>query len=192
MNKYTKTAIAPLILILCSCSSSTSSVTENIKVVTISGKTISLDGVYESCDNQNTTPDTSERYTLYFAESTMAIEQSTHFSIDCTGTTDGDDFFISTNISQAQTSSIIGWVDNYGETSKSPLAIDGTGSLSGSESITLINATITESNTIEDVGLAFEIFFVVDDTGDKPMLYQDDDDVTTGRFAVSNTPVPKL
>jgi len=184
----------PIILSLGACSSSSTGTNslDSLDIISISGKTISLDGSYVYCKTINVDPPLSEEYAMDFSGTNLSITQTELSSLDCSGTSLGENFSLTATISKGDIAAIEGWVNRNDEPTKPPLADNGTGPLSNNETVTLLNTTITDSTDITDIGITFELFFVVDDTGDVPLLYEDDDNDLTGRLAVSQNPLSKI
>lgn len=158
----------------CSSDSSTTSSTP-ISVIAVSGATVTLDGTYTSgCVDRSL-----EGGSGYYLDSGTITGSSLNVSAaeysDAACTVETDSGTLTGTLSVGSTSAISGWTGNG---SSAPIASDASGPLSNTEAVTLLtlkNISGTGFNAGIPAGFELALFYVVDDTGAKKVLYEDDD-----------------
>ena len=181
-------AIALLFINACSSSSSTSGggagaggggggVATTVDVITVSGATVPLTNVY-STGCYVTGASTSSFETLTVTFGLWAYSKANYSDTNClTNTSEGT---VAGALVAGNVSAMTGWVNGGGGgPATAPTAADSSGPLSDTESFTALTLTVTDSTgdfaASILVGNVINLYYIVDDTGTKTVLYRDDD-----------------
>ncbi len=146
-----------------------------IAIATVTGKTHVLNGAYSTGCYTIDGGAASAKEDLDISGSIWSYTNTEYTSADCTtGATVGT----ATGTLVAGTdSAIIGWYDGSGSPAAVPAATDGVTVISGTEAFTPLTLTFTAVTGSFvgqiPVGETFPLFYVVDDTAAKAVLYRD-------------------
>ncbi|MDH5445403.1 MAG: hypothetical protein OEY52_07585 [Gammaproteobacteria bacterium] len=175
MKLFHSFIIAILSIGLMACSEDPEVKKKNASVTTVSGVKYKLNGTY-STPCFPTSGSTSRLLSYIFDSNVMSFVISDFTgSTTCAGTLSGIQRYTGTIVASASDIAITGWVDVDSNPSVAPTATDGSGSLSNTESVTMVTATTAYSDFGGTVGEAGLEFFVVDDTATPIKIYSADD-----------------
>lgn len=146
-------------------------------VLTESGVKMSLDGLWiRPCELGGQQGDPDALTTHDFSGSSLIVTSYSYTSSDgsCTGTQTTDSL-IEATFTAGSVTAITGWVDFDGNLANPPLAQDGSGPLSNTESVTSLTFTVVSAVPADPElppGKTVPMFYVVDDTiVDAPVMY---------------------
>lgn len=146
-----------------------------ISIMGVDGMMTSIEGVWK---RPCVTDSTDVVWSHTFSGSVLTIEETTYTTTDasCGGTATVANTYVAT-VSVGDTIAITGWVDGMGSATTAPTAIDASGALSDTESVTALTTTFTSSTNTGAiaVGDAFSAFYVLDNTGTPNLMYGEDD-----------------
>ncbi|MDH5423748.1 MAG: hypothetical protein OEY29_01990 [Gammaproteobacteria bacterium] len=166
-------------MLLNGCASNSDSISSAISVLSISGAMVSLDGTYDTgCVDRSL-----EGGSGYYRDTTIIsgniLSNSGAEYSDSACTLDEVPGALTGSIAVTGTTAITGWTGAGDMTGAFiPEAADGSGPIGTSESVTTLAVTVSSAtgyNAGIPANFAAPIFFVVDDTGAKKVLYEDDD-----------------
>ena len=171
-------AMGVIAIALTACSSGSDDDVTSLDVITVSGVTMSLDGTWiRSCAGA---PVQDQLLTMIFSGTSLIVKDDTYASNNgsCSGGITSDVVYNAT-FTTGSVMAITGWLDLGGTAVAPPLAQDGSGSLSNTESVTSLTVTVnlvTPANPSIPPGTEMQKFFVVDDTvAGAPVMYQTTD-----------------
>jgi hypothetical protein len=174
MNIY-RTLFITLVLFFVSGCSDDDTTPSTISVTTISGVKITLSGDYKAiCVDDGSGTGLIETINFNGALWTLTIDAWVG-DLTCTGNPTLTDSVTASLVTSTNDISITGWVLSDGSIAPPPVASDGTGPLSATESVSPLSVTITSAGFGFQVGDTGTIFYVVDDTTNSTVLYSDDD-----------------
>ena len=161
----------------------------SVSVVAVSGAMVSLDGSYSTGCVDRSLQGGGGFYKddTIIAGSTMTVSGAEYNDDACTVAIDSGGAVVT--LATGATSAITGWIGTGGAGGPDvPNAADGSGALGTTEAVTLLTGTVVSGtgwNAGLSVGMNIPLFFVLDDTGAKKVLYEDDD-LFSGSSLASN------
>ena len=172
MKPYHSLLIVFAAFVLSACSDDPETTTTEIPVATISGNQHNLSGTYKR--DCNAFFGTSNQEKLVVDSIVLAYYyQEWNSNTTCSGQADTTKIKASTINLTTSPAAITGWSDADGNPSVAPMASDGSGALSDTESVSLLNVTINFSDFGDVIGTTGNAFYVVDDSATPILIYPD-------------------
>ncbi|MDH5392457.1 MAG: hypothetical protein OEY11_04625 [Gammaproteobacteria bacterium] len=181
MTKIIIAAVFFVLLSACADDANNPSV-NNISLATVSGSSAILNGVYQSACYFDANFNNYSTVTITVSGSSADFYKTLHSAADCSLSSRIFEGNITGNVVAEPVIAIDGWVTSAGTATAAPAASDGSGALSGVETVTPVTSTVTQVsqsytnfNPALVAGVTHRFFFVIDDTGPAIKLYSDYD-----------------
>lgn len=163
----------------------TTTASTEVKVTTISGVQVSLDGSYITGCHDNGGGNSIEEFLAIASDVWTYTARKYTGNTTCAGTPATIQKVVATLTATAGgDKAIVGWVEGNDNAVAAPAAADASGPLSDTEPYTPMTIVVTSS---EDPSIAVgftntNLYYIVDDKGAKLRLYRDGDATHAGNF----------